>query len=74
MRECDPLIEFLEIWMPVLPVWVMENIQDQLIRPRLMTEAENWNPLTDTMPIHAWIHPWLPLMSMLSEKYIFVGI
>lgn len=48
--------------MPMLPPWVMENILDQLVLPRLLQEVENWNPLTDTMPIHAWLHPWLPLM------------
>ncbi|XP_014778583.1 tuftelin-interacting protein 11 [Octopus bimaculoides] len=62
VRECNPLIDLLEVWMPVLPSWILDNIQDQLILPRLMQEVENWNPLTDTMPIHAWLHPWLPLM------------
>lgn len=28
---------------------------------------ENWNPLTDTVPIHSWIHPWLPLMQVRLE-------
>ncbi|XP_060079683.1 tuftelin-interacting protein 11-like isoform X1 [Ylistrum balloti] len=62
VRNCDNLIELLETWMPVLPGWVMENILNQLVLPRLLQEVENWNPLTDTMPIHAWLHPWLPLM------------
>jgi tuftelin-interacting protein 11 len=30
--------------------------------PQLQAEVEGWNPLTDTVPIHAWVHPWLPLM------------
>lgn len=62
MRACHPLIEVLETWLPVLPSWIMENILDQLVLPRLLQEVENWNPLTDTMPIHSWLHPWLPLM------------
>ncbi|XP_069102141.1 tuftelin-interacting protein 11-like [Argopecten irradians] len=62
VRSCDNIIDLLETWMPVLPGWVMENILDQLVLPRLLQEVENWNPLTDTMPIHAWLHPWLPLM------------
>lgn len=62
VRDCDPVIDLVEVWIPVLPSWILENIQDQLILPRLMQEVENWNPLTDTMPIHAWLHPWLPLM------------
>ncbi|KAL5009755.1 hypothetical protein ScPMuIL_012060 [Solemya velum] len=63
VRTCDPLIELLETWMPILPPWIMTNIQDQLVLPRLLQEVENWNPLTDAMPIHSWLHPWLPLMS-----------
>lgn len=31
---------------------------------------DNWNPLTDTVPIHSWIHPWLPLLlSRLEPLY-----
>lgn len=30
-------------------------------------EVESWNPLTDTVPIHSWIHPWLPLMQARLE-------
>lgn len=65
-RDCDPLIELIENWMPIIPQWIMNNVLDQLIFPRLHTEVENWNPLTDTMPIHSWLHPWLPLMGKCS--------
>lgn len=68
VRDCDPVIDLVEVWIPVLPSWILENIQDQLILPRLMQEVENWNPLTDTMPIHAWLHPWLPLMGKCDLK------
>lgn len=56
------MIELLETWLPLLPGWILENLLDQLILPRLQAEVEGWNPLTDTMPIHSWLHPWLPLM------------
>lgn len=32
-----------------------------------LLQVENWNPLTDTVPIHSWIHPWLPLMQARLE-------
>ena len=32
------------------------------ILPKLQSEVDLWDPLTDTVPIHSWIHPWLPLM------------
>lgn len=53
--------------MPLLPNWILENILDMLVLPKLTLEVEEWNPLTDTVPIHTWIHPWLPLLRM----YIF---
>ncbi|ETE71201.1 Tuftelin-interacting protein 11, partial [Ophiophagus hannah] len=54
-------------WRHIIPVWILENILDQLIFPKLQKEVENWNPLTDTVPIHSWIHPWLPLMQARLE-------
>lgn len=33
----------------------------------LCPKVESWNPLTDTVPIHSWIHPWLPLMQARLE-------
>lgn len=62
VRETTPLTCLLETWTPALPTWVLGNILDQLVLPRLLTEVEGWNPLTDTTPIHCWLHPWLVLM------------
>uniref|UniRef100_A0A0B6ZZ71 G-patch domain-containing protein n=1 Tax=Arion vulgaris TaxID=1028688 RepID=A0A0B6ZZ71_9EUPU len=62
VRDTDAMITLLETWKPALPSWVLENILDQLVLPLLLQEVENWNPLTDTTPIHCWLHPWLPLM------------
>ncbi|CAG5136267.1 unnamed protein product [Candidula unifasciata] len=62
VRDTDPMIALLDTWKPALPPWVLENILDQLVLPLLLQEVENWNPLTDTTPIHCWLHPWLPLM------------
>lgn len=56
------MIDFLEKWIPMIPGWILENILQQLILPRLQHDVEEWNPLTDTLPIHTWIHPWLPLL------------
>lgn len=66
-RNCPPMVDFLDSWVHLLPVWILDNILDQLIFPKLQKEVENWNPLTDTVPIHSWIHPWLPLMQSRLE-------
>jgi tuftelin-interacting protein 11 len=56
------LIDLLERWEPHLPQWILDNILDQLIYSKLYHEVDEWNPLTDSIPIHSWLHPWLPLM------------
>ncbi|KAF7240762.1 Tuftelin-interacting protein 11 [Varanus komodoensis] len=66
-RNCIPMADFLDSWGHIIPVWILDNILDQLIFPKLQKEVENWNPLTDTVPIHSWIHPWLPLMQARLE-------
>ncbi|CAF1686186.1 unnamed protein product [Rotaria magnacalcarata] len=33
----------------------------------LHCEVDSWNPLTDSIPIHSWVHPWLPLMKYRLE-------
>lgn len=52
----------METWKAILPEWIVENIYDQLIMPKISKEVSDWNPLTDTVPIHLWIHPWIPLL------------
>ncbi|XP_039305230.1 tuftelin-interacting protein 11 [Solenopsis invicta] len=71
-RQPEPLIELIESWMPLLPNWILENyILDLLILPKLTLEVEEWNPLTDTVPIHTWIHPWLPLLRNRLDTLIY---
>ncbi|KFV77367.1 Tuftelin-interacting protein 11 [Dryobates pubescens] len=66
-RNCGAMVDFLDSWVNVVPIWMLENILDQLVFPKLQKEVESWNPLTDTVPIHSWIHPWLPLMQARLE-------
>ena len=61
-RHCDPLVDLLECWKYLLPGWILQNILDQMVMPKLQNELENWNPTTDVVPVHKWVHPWLPLM------------
>ncbi|RIA90210.1 GC-rich sequence DNA-binding factor-like protein [Glomus cerebriforme] len=62
-RDYDPTIKLLESWKPpLLPMFIYDNIIDQLIMPKLTREVDSWNPNTDTQMIHQWLHPWLPLL------------
>ncbi|KAJ8982353.1 hypothetical protein NQ317_013104 [Molorchus minor] len=63
-RDCDSLINLIETWKPLLSQWIVDNI---LIK----SEVNAWNPLTDTVPIHIWIHPWIPLLDTRLQTTIY---
>ncbi len=62
IRNSESIIDFVDTWSPLLPQWIYDNMLQQLILPKLNKEVDEWNPLTDTMPIHRWMHPWLPYL------------
>lgn len=66
-RNVGPMVDCVEVWAPILPQWILDYLLEQLILPHLQREVDNWNPLTDTVPIHSWIHPWLPLLQSRLE-------
>ena len=61
-RQFEPVLTFVEGWSTMLPKWIYDNVVQQLLFPRLQAEVELWNPREDTVPIHAWLHPWLPVL------------
>ena len=54
------MIDLLQTWHALVPPWILDNILQQLVMPRIQHTADEWNPLTDTIPVHTWLHPWLP--------------
>ncbi|XP_014226937.1 tuftelin-interacting protein 11 [Trichogramma pretiosum] len=69
-RQPENLVDLIEMWAPILPYWIMENLLEIILR-KLTNEVEEWNPVTDTVPIHTWIHPWLPLMKNKMDTEIY---
>jgi tuftelin-interacting protein 11 len=54
------MISVLDSWRCIVPSWVLVSVVEQLVMPRLCHEVEAWDPLTDTVPVHEWLHPWIP--------------
>jgi tuftelin-interacting protein 11 len=64
-------VDLLTVWSKLVPGWIMENIIGQCVQPKLSNEVDEWNPLTDTIPIHEWVLPWLPLMRERLDVNLF---
>lgn len=66
-RQAELATRFLEAWKPLLPSSVFTSLLEQCVLPRLQREVEAWNPRQDPVPIHTWLHPWLPLLGARLE-------
>lgn len=66
-RHPDSLIQVLDSWHDLTPTWMINNIHENIVLPKLQTEVELWDPLTDRVPLHAWLHPWLPRLGSQLE-------
>lgn len=70
-RDPEPLLRWLEAWDSTLPPPVRDNsILRNLVLPALQRTVESWEPRRETVPVHSWLHPWLPwLGSQLKPLY-----
>lgn len=62
VRDFESCIQLFECCQKNLPTDATEELGAHVILPRLQVEVDNWDPRTDKMPVHIWIHPWLPIL------------
>lgn len=63
-KDFEVPIQLIHKWEYSIPVEIMNQIYDSCIMPKLQQAVEQWSPVSDTMMIHIWIHPWLPVLGM----------
>ncbi|XP_065075830.1 septin-interacting protein 1 [Ochlerotatus camptorhynchus] len=73
-RLHQPMIALLDAWAPLLPSWILDNILEQIVMSKLTSAVGDWDPLTDTIPIHIWIQPWAGILGSKMEVSIYPTI
>lgn len=69
-RNPEPMLQFMELWVPLLPGALQQQVLESLIFPKLCRAVEQWEPRTETVAVHAWLHPWLPYLGpRMDELY-----
>nr|GEV92234.1 septin and tuftelin-interacting protein 1 homolog 1 [Tanacetum cinerariifolium] len=61
-KHPEPLLQFLYSWERLLPHPALQRILGQIVVPKLLAAVNSWDPHTDSIPMHIWVHPWLPLL------------
>ena len=74
MRDCEPVIGFLEKWKLLIPKKSYEQVIDNFVLTRLKTAVNNWNPQMDLVPLHTWLHPWFLILGKSIKDFETVNI
>ncbi|WFD22407.1 hypothetical protein MEQU1_001077 [Malassezia equina] len=60
VHDPAPAIALVEAWRDVLPPFVLDNVFEQLLLPKLQKAVQAWS-LRHDVALHTFVLPWLPV-------------
>lgn len=64
------MVKLLEAWSDLLPIFILDNILDQLILPKVSSAIANWIPKKGGVSLQSIVFPWLPHVGLRMEQFI----
>ena len=59
-RDPEPMLAWVDAWERLLPPAALHHVLIGLVLPRVAAAVEAWDPRREAVPVHTWLHPWLP--------------
>lgn len=69
-KDVHKAVEAVAVW-SAEDADVRHRLLDEVVWHRIMAAVDAWDPLTDSIAIHEWLHPWLPLLSARFESLVY---
>lgn len=73
-RNHHDLLNLLDIWAPLFPSHILDNVLEKMILVQIIKGVELWDPTTDRLPVHFWITPWHNLLGDKMKENVYKTI
>ena len=70
-NQAHVAVDVLSEWKTVLDSEAFHFVLYDVVGPKLVAHVEAWDPSTDPVPLHEWLHPWLPELSSFMEQTMY---
>ncbi|KAL5512900.1 hypothetical protein ACEPAH_3298 [Sanghuangporus vaninii] len=65
-----PAVKLYESWSDTLPLFIKDNMLDQLILPKISAAISNWSAKRSEVSLQSIVFPWLPHVGLRMETFI----
>ena len=69
--QAQEAVNLVTAWKDVWDDNVHHYVAHEVVWQRLSQALDAWDPMTDAVPLHEWLHPWLLLLSNRMEHSFY---